>query len=283
MEIEMKQRLKKSGFSLTEVLIAVGILAVAMLFIAGVFPVAIRFSTIATERTIAAIIADEAFVKLKIYAKGDLSDENDNIDFSQLKTYSQESRLAAKDLAELKDIFPAIINPNPIIYPDEFVYPTTGGSVAGKQYSWWALFRLTEDDTSDANSPVQVTVFICRKSGRSMKYRTDDGNNNADWPIPIKVGVSQGNENNQLQITNSGEYEYINDGYTIVDNATGRIYRVLERFKDTDDDTILLDRDWNDEDWQGGSNAPDYVWVVPPGVGGARGPCIAVYQKVMLF
>ena len=61
------------------------------------------------------------------------------------------------------------------------------------------------------------------------------------------------------------------------------IYRVLERFKDTDDDTILLDRDWNDEDWQGGSNAPDYVWVVPPGVGGARGPCIAVYQKVMLF
>ncbi|GAH37480.1 unnamed protein product [marine sediment metagenome] len=50
-----------------------------MLFIAGTFPVAIYFSTIATERTIAAVAADEAFAKVRLYAIGspnDLSDDN---------------------------------------------------------------------------------------------------------------------------------------------------------------------------------------------------------------
>ena len=63
----MSCRLKNHGFSLTEVLIAVGILAVGMTFIAGVFPVAVHFSTLANEQTLAAVIADEAFAKVRIY------------------------------------------------------------------------------------------------------------------------------------------------------------------------------------------------------------------------
>src|SRR3989304_725254 len=55
------------GFSLTEVLLAMGTLAVGMLFIAGVFPVSIHFTTVASERTIAAAVADEAFAKIKLY------------------------------------------------------------------------------------------------------------------------------------------------------------------------------------------------------------------------
>ena len=57
----------REGFSLTEVLIAVGLLAVGMLFIAGAFPVSIHFTTVATERTIAPIVADEAFAKCRLY------------------------------------------------------------------------------------------------------------------------------------------------------------------------------------------------------------------------
>ena len=53
---------------------AVGIMAVGMVFIAGVFPVGIHFTTIATERTIAAVVADEAFAKIKLYARGNLVD-----------------------------------------------------------------------------------------------------------------------------------------------------------------------------------------------------------------
>ena len=276
MEIEMKHRSKKSGFSLTEVLIAVGILAVAMLFIAGVFPVAIRFSTIATERTIAAIIADEAFAKLRLYALG--NDTVKPIQFSVLKY--NELMPDENTGVDFDDILPAI-DDSP---SNEFLYPTSEDVAdPDKQYCWSALFRLTENDTSDANSPVQVTVFVCRRSGKAMKYRTTDGSDDSDWPVPVKVEVSSGGDDNELRITNSDQKEYISDGYTIVDDATGRIYRVLERYKKDFDEIILLDRDWNDEDWQGNSNSPDNVWVVPPGVGGSRGPCIAVYQKVMIF
>ena len=65
----------------------------------------------------------------------------------------------------------------------------------------------------------------------------------------------------------------INDGYTIIENTTGQIYRVLERYAQQDD-TILLD-----QDWRGG----DSVWVVPPPASGGRYPCIGVYQKVIRF
>ena len=60
-------RATRHGFSLTEVVIAIGLLAVGMLFIAGSFPVSVHFTTVATERTIAATVADEAFAKIKLY------------------------------------------------------------------------------------------------------------------------------------------------------------------------------------------------------------------------
>jgi len=92
--------------------------------------------------------------------------------------------------------------------------------------------------------------------------------------MPVKVEVSQGNENDELKIDNYYERPFINDGCMIVDDETGRIYRVLERYASPDDDKILLDRDWD------GSKK---VWVVPPPVNGNRYPCIAIYQKVIRF
>ena len=63
----MRRKRKNDGFSLTEVLMSVGILTVGLIFVAGVFPVGIHFATIATERTIAAVVADEAFAKIRLY------------------------------------------------------------------------------------------------------------------------------------------------------------------------------------------------------------------------
>ena len=44
---------KKHGFSLVEVMIATGILAIGFAFIAGVFPVSIKLMGSATEKTMA--------------------------------------------------------------------------------------------------------------------------------------------------------------------------------------------------------------------------------------
>ena len=229
----MKGKCNNKGFSLTEVLLSIGILAVGMTFVAGVFPVAIHFTTIATERTIAAVVADEAFAKIRLYGIGEPNDPN--------------AFLAAQ-----------------YIDPNEFAYPSTNTDISKKQYYWSALCRYIGERN------VQVTVFVCRKTGSKTVYQGGLGR-----PVPMPVGVSGIPGDDELQIT--GDKTFINDGYTIVDNQTGDIYRVLERDADVPD-RIVLDRDWESlGEW------PRWVWVIPPPVGGGRYPCIAIYQKVIRF
>lgn len=270
----MNNEQKHSGFSLTEVLIAVGILSVGMIFVAGVFPAGIYLMTIATERTIAAVAADEAFAKIKIYATGDLDNSPINDDYDPNEWPLEVKN--AEALADFNDanVFPATADIN----SNEFAYPSDPGiDVSEKQYCWSALCRLTElyNAALNPNPPVQVTVFINRKTGLGLRYPKDDLDvPYYDWPMPVKVSVVQGGSANELRIT--GDKRFINDGCTIVDDATGRIYRVLERYVPPADDTILLDGRW-----EGGASG--FVWVVPPPVGGGRYPCIAVYQKVIRF
>ena len=118
-------------------------------------------------------------------------------------------------------------------------------------------------------SDVQVTVFVSRKIGGGTSYVGWQGR-----PIPQQVSVFATGRADELVI---GNKTFINDGYTIVDNQTGDIYRVLERYT-SPGDVILLDRDWDS-----GTIWPRSVWVVPPPVGGGRYPCVAVYQKVIKF
>jgi hypothetical protein len=67
----------------------------------------------------------------------------------------------------------------------------------------------------------------------------------------------------------------INDGYIIIDDETGQMYRVLERYPQTDW-IIKLDRDWE------GKPSAD-VWVIPPAIGGGASPCVGVFQRIMRF
>jgi hypothetical protein len=253
-----------------------------MIFIAGVFPVGIHFATIATERTIAAVVADEAFAKIKIYAIGDPNKNvpgNDDIDLGQLET----DELKPDESTVFDDIFPAAANIDPNL--KEFTYPSSDTG-SQKQYCWSVLCRLTEEYDKDYNPspPVQVTVFVSRRTRAGLKYHEEDGGENGARPVPVPVGVSQGSKNNELEIDDYDQRSFINDDYMIVDNQTGDIYRVLERYRDkpntaeNEDKVILLDKDWDDE-----SDPPDEVWVIPPPVNGGRYPCIAIYQKVIRF
>ncbi len=258
----MNKKQRHCGFSLTEVLIAVGILSVGMIFVAGVFPAGIYFTTVATERTVAAIVADEAFAKIRLYA---IENPAGGIDFST-------GGIQINQLDDFNDVLQSGVE----ISAYEFVYPSANTS-AEKQYYWSALCRRTG---SDPNRLVQVTVFISRKVSPNLEYLDSSGSKVVGRPMPIRINVGGvPGRNNELRIVNSNRKTFINDGYTIVDDATGRIYRVLERYRDNPD-TILLDRKWE------GSNK---VWVVPPPVTGSppvphgRYPCIAIYQKAIRF
>lgn len=241
----MNNELKNSGFSLIEVLLAVGTFAIGMIFISGTFLTGIYFATLATERTIAAIAADEAFAKIRLYGVG-LT--NPNLVVDQMTPFE-------------------VLNP---IAVDEFAYPSTK-RLARKQYYWSALCRQV--DSNPTNRLVQVTVFISRKVGDRSTYP-----GGTQRPVPVKVGVSTvpgaGNEN-KLTINVPAEETFISGGRTIADNQTGRLYRVLKRDADAPN-IIVLDRVW-----QGGLS--DSVWVVPPPLGGGKYPCMAIYQKVIRF
>ena len=241
----MRNTRKYRGFSLIEVLLAVGTLAIGMIFIGGTFLTGIYFATISTERTIAAVAADEAFAKIRLYG----------INLA-------EPKLVVDQLTPLESLN--------TIAAEEFAYPSIA-SFAEKQYYWSALCRQVGSDP--ANRLVQVTVFVSRKVGNSTMYP-----GGSQRPAPIKVGVSTvagtGNEN-KLTINVAGEEIYINGGSTIADNQTGRLYRVLKR-DPAAPKIIVLDRPWLE-----GPNSS--AWVVPPPVGGGRYPCIAIYQKVIRF
>ena len=237
----MNNELGKSGFSLTEILLAIGTLGIGMLFIAGTFLAGIHFSTIATEQTTAAVAADEAFAKIRLYGVN-LS----NLAADQLKPYEA-----------LRSID-----------PNEFAYPSTNIDASQKQYYWSSLCRRL--DSSIATRLVQVTIFVSRKVGSAASYRGGAGR-----PIPMQVGISGITGSNSLTITEADKKTWINDGYTIVDNKTGQIYRVLKRDADQPN-LVILDRPWQ-------GDPTGSVWVVPPPIGGGKNPTIAIYQKVIRF
>jgi len=240
----MKKRRQYRGFSLVEVLLAVGTLAVGMIFISGTFLTGIHFSTISTERTIAAVVAEEAFAKVRLYGVNLMTDPN----------------LAINQQIPFESL-------NLIAYDDEFAYPSTK-TLTGKHYYWSALCRPVY--SGSANRLVQVTVFISRKVGSSIRYQGGMGR-----PIPVQVGLSGAVGDRIITIT--GNIQFINDGYTIIENAAGNIYRVVERGVDpAAPEQITLA---TDKLWQGG----DSVWVIPPPVGGGKCPCIGVYQRLIRF
>jgi hypothetical protein len=258
----MNYELKKAGFSLTEVLLAVGTLAIGLIFIGGTFIAGIHFSTIATERTIAAIAADEAFAKVKIFGVVDFNSPPWPASTTMCVDFNNVSGIRPTD-------------------PNEFAYPSTRTALDEKQYFWSALCRRVDPN----DRCVQVTVFVSRKVGSGTRYW---GRNPYNWPElievlyprPVVVSVARDLSNPyKLSIIDLNpsdginEAPFINDGYTIVENTTGQIYRVVER-PASQPETIVLDRPW------GGGNS---VWVVPPPVGSGRRPCIAVYQEVIRF
>lgn len=240
----MRKKRRYKGFSLTEVLLAVGTLAVGMIFISGTFLTGIHFSTIATERSIAAVVADEAFAKIRIFG----------INFA-------DPNFVTAQQVRFDSISPIRMR------PVEFAYPSTKTS-AEKHYFWSALCRPVY--SGSANQLVQVTVFVGRKTGTTTMYQ-----GGLARPVPVPVGVTGAIGDYVLSIT--GDMTFINDGYTVIENATGNIYRVVERGTDpASPEQITLARD---KPWRGG----DLVWVIPPPVGGGKNPCIAIYQRLIRF
>jgi len=260
----MDKRPRQHGFSLLETLLAVSTLAVGMVFVAGTFMAGIYFTSLSTERTIAAVASDEALAKIRLYG---LDPSDPNLETDEFVSYDELTTIPA----------------------DEFLYPSHADAAA-RQYSWMALCKRTAADSR----LVQITVFVCRHAGTDARYwvrASGDGFPNleqGDLPRPLRIRITQdaGSAEDEVSILDSvtsdqiDEHTFANDGATLLDDQTGQIYRVLQRYREPPE-RMKLDRPWTGGDVD--SPAGGWVWVVPRPVAGGRSPLVAVYQEVLRF
>jgi prepilin-type N-terminal cleavage/methylation domain-containing protein len=202
----MKQ--KHTGFSLVEVLMAVGILAVGLLLIATMFPAAIYMTTVASERTMAAIVADEAFAKIQLYG---LKDTSHNTDPCNCYDYELDGGV--------------------VIDANEFSYPPVDSNGIS-QYFWSAIYRKTPGN--DKDNEYQITVFVARRMNPGLTYPGLP----SDRPTPFRlVNVDV----NDL----ADKAKYISPPTTIVNNIDGQLYSVVKKEKNSLDKIVLtFDRPW---------------------------------------
>jgi len=264
---------------------ALGILAVGTIFIAGTFPLGIQMTAVAAERTIAAVVVDEAFAKIKLYG----------VDVAKLPHPGEREYGCVffdEDIALTAELD-----------ANEFTYPSVLNPSGRALYCWSALCRDL------GNSLVQVTVFICRKTARELQY-SDPHNEPRDWgedmdtvshPMPVRIKLEQiEQENGWIKEFKLGRRSrdipgtIINGGSVIVARETGRIMRVLERYKNRDDYYYVLAEEVRPEELHEEHKEVTEleVWVVAPAIAAAGGdgvqlscryPCIGVFQKVMRF
>ena len=267
---------RQFGFSLIEAMLATGILGVGLVLIAMVFPVGIKLTSVATERAIGAVAADEAFAKIQMWGFPPvwpaMPDSENSVDYLRLLNIHYGATSTA--------------------WP-EFFYSSANVRGELRNYHWSALCRRLPDDPHR----VQVTVFVTRKVAPNITFRKTH-NIGADarlqpWPSPVSVTLRYEGNPTELKIwtmTWGEEYDFFSSGTALVDDRTGKLYYLQETRDSTGDgfrDTLVLRDGWQWPGYDLNPNTPPVTaqnvrfWVVPPGIGSPRNPVVAVRQKVM--
>jgi hypothetical protein len=172
-----------------ETLLAVGVLAIGCMCVAGSFCVGFHFVSEATEQTISAVTADEAFAKVRVFA--------------------------AHDPNWLANLPPFCVDFGGVALmdPNEFLYPsladprkTFAENTRAADYYWQALCRKT----GELN--YQITVFTCRKIGNQpMAHPSEISIVAQPAPDVLDIGIDAG--------------ALLGDDTYIIEPTTGKLYR----------------------------------------------------------
>jgi len=267
----MNKRRKSKGFSLTEVLLAAGILAIGFMLIVAALPVGIKLTAMGTERTIGSVAADEAFAKVRLFGLRKPTPAN---------PWPADPNVHCVDYAQVSQL---LLNSN----SPEYGYPSTDIRPDTKKYYWAAMLKYNMRDLGV--DTFLVTVFVSRDTGLNTKYPYGDYAGlfqaDVDYPRPVPVPVDAMGATgmvDRIQVATTpadpqGLARLITDESVLLDDRTGRLMRVLARQR-TDPRIIYLEKKLFDA-----SLGPRYVWVIPPARGSGRYPCVGVYQRTIKF
>jgi type II secretory pathway pseudopilin PulG len=120
---------RHTGFSLIETLLAIGTLAVGMLFVGGTFMLGLHLNIVSTEKSIALSVENEAIAKIQLYKRADIDPNHHQAFF---------------EFADANHI-------------DQQFYPSVDSNTDQGQYSWRALTAPVKN-----SKRLLVTVFVLR-------------------------------------------------------------------------------------------------------------------------
>lgn len=296
----MREKKRESGFSLTEVLLATGILAIGFALIATIFPAGIKLTAMAAEKTLAPAMAEEAMAAVRLY----------DLDASKLPASGviRSVLLSAEYLSDrsLKYFFRRVNYPNPFnpetgslpaegtlqyaalltevnrqIQSDS-MYPSLPSDYFAQhpkqtqRYCWAVLCRR---DSASAEG-YQVRIFLCRWR-KDLRYYGFDYDKTAgvfrpaekERPAPVPVRILANSGSSEVSIESSQPVydpdtcrQFFPEGAWVVEDENGYVYQIIQRREEA----LTLNRKW-----QSGSGQA-VLWVVPPAVGSNRNPCIEV-------
>ncbi|AQT68527.1 Tfp pilus assembly protein PilV [Anaerohalosphaera lusitana] len=209
---------KNKGFSLLEVMIAAGILAVGFMLIVAMWPAAIKLTAMSTERTIGAVAADEAAVKMPLYGVANVDQEtvdNANIRYQAVAASDKYAYIVPNDVdgtlvtTGVNDVYVDLVDVtgwpwDPLAkdgegndiwdFSNETAYPSTETFDGPKHYHWSALCKYNDDVDNFAvtDRTFDAVVFVCRLGIENKVYPYVNVSGNlitSPLPRPMRVFV----------------------------------------------------------------------------------------------
>ncbi len=281
----MSRYRSRNGFSLTEVLLATGILAIGFVLIATIFPAGIKLTAMAAEKTLAPAMAEEARAAVRLYDvdadKLPSSGEVQSVLFSA-EYLSDQSVQSFVQFYGIPPHDPRLLTTINARLTADSLYPSlpkesyAQNPAQNQRYCWAVLCRK---DTTTAEG-YQIRIFLCRWR-KELRYYGFDYDKSAGvftqkekerpTPVPVRVNAVYGRsdvtiESDQPVYPQETCRQFFPEGAWAVEDRNGHIYQIIKR----DGTTLSLNRNWLSGSGQ------NILWVVPPAVGSNRNPCIEV-------